>query len=60
MGDNKKYANLHELMDNDAAAMAFYNKMPDYVQRAMQERADGIQSLKSMQSCADNMTRGDC
>ncbi len=59
MGDNRKYRNLHELMDNDAAAMAFYNKMPDYVQEAMQERADGIQSLQSMQACADHMTRGD-
>jgi len=55
----KKYANLEQLLQNDRAAHKLFAGLPEYVREGCRERADGIDSLDSLQACIDHMTRGD-
>jgi hypothetical protein len=54
-----KYANLYQLLQSDAEAKAFYDRLPIYVKDQIALRADGVNSIESLYDYADNLTRGD-
>ncbi len=55
----KKYDSLDTLLAYDKQAKEYFHSLPDYVQQAVQSRAQGINSFESMCHYADNLTRGD-
>lgn len=55
----KKYTDLDELIQNDAEAKSYYEKLPEYVREQMSQRKQGINSFNSLRDYADNLTRGD-
>lgn len=55
----KKYDSLDTLLAYDKQAKEYFHSLPDYVQQAMQSRAQGINSFESMCHYADNLTKGD-
>ena len=55
----KKYQNLHTLLAAEAKAQAYYDSLPDYTRSQITTRADGVNSLDSLQDYAENLLRGD-
>ncbi len=56
---DKKYADLNALLENDSRAKQYFNALPDYVQSQISTRAEGVNSMASLQDYAENLTRGD-
>ncbi len=54
-----KYQDLYTLMEQDSEAKEYFNSLPDYVQSQINSRADGVNSLASLQDYAENLLRGD-
>ncbi|MDD4796421.1 MAG: hypothetical protein PHO66_01470 [Eubacteriales bacterium] len=54
-----KYPNVNQLLHQNAQAKAYYDKLPDYVQESIQQRAQGVNSFESLCHYAENLTRGD-
>ncbi|MGN1030470.1 MAG: hypothetical protein ACI4PQ_02595 [Butyricicoccaceae bacterium] len=57
--NQKKYANVYDLIADDSCAQAYYMSLPDYVQGQIESRADGVNSFASLQDYAENLLRGD-
>ncbi len=55
----KQYPDLNTLLKEDPRAASYYNRLPEYVQEAMQDRADGVNSFESLCNYVDKLTRGD-
>ena len=56
---SEKYASLQQLLKEDAAARAYFDKLPEYVREQICARAGSVNSLESLSDYADNLTRGD-
>ena len=54
-----KYANLNALLKSDPQAKRYYNSLPDYVREQIASRPEGVNSLDSLKTYADNLTQGD-
>ncbi len=59
MDINMKYSDLNALVEKDARAKQYFNSLPDYVQSQISTRAEGVNSMASLQDYAENLTRGD-
>lgn len=55
----QKYPNVNQLIEDDVRAKAYYDKLPNYVQESIQERAQGVNSFESLCHYAENLTQGD-
>ncbi len=55
----KTYPDLWALLRDDAGARDFFASLPLYVRTAINDRPSGINSLASLRSYAENMTKGD-
>jgi hypothetical protein len=55
----KKYGDLHRLMQEDKRAKDYFDSLPEYVRKAVSQRPQGVNSLESLKSYAENLTRGD-
>ena len=55
----RKYSGLQELLGDSKEASAFYSSLPAYVQEAIRQRADNINSFASLKTYANNLTQGD-
>lgn len=55
----KKYRELFELIEADGQAKQYFEKLPDYVQETICQRAGRVNSFESLQDYAQNLTRGD-
>ncbi len=55
----RKYSGLNELLGDSNEASAFFSSLPDYVQEAIRQRADNINSFASLKTYANNLTQGD-
>lgn len=55
----KKYAGLHELIEQDKEANRYYQSLPDYVKDTMQTRSQNINSFSSLCDYAENLLRND-
>ena len=53
------YANVQDLIADDARAQAYFMSLPDYVQGQIESRADSVNSFSSLQDYAENLLRGD-
>lgn len=56
---SKKYEFLSQLLQADAKARAFYDRLPDYVRDQIRQRGDSVNSFESLSDYADNLTRGE-
>lgn len=56
---SKKYESLSQLLQADAKARAFYDRLPDYVRDQIRQRGDSVNSFESLSDYADNLTRGE-
>lgn len=54
-----KYPNLASLLKADSGAARYYESLPQYVREQIASRGDGVNSLESLRSYADNLTKGD-
>ena len=54
-----KYASLQQLLEQNAAARAYFDKLPEYVREQILTRSGGVNSLESLSDYAENLTRGD-
>lgn len=54
-----KYPDLNTLFQKNGEARKFYTSLTDYVREQIDTRPGGINSLKSLQNYADNLTRSD-
>lgn len=54
----KTYHDLYDLLRSESEARDLFESLPLYIRTAINDRPDGINSLSSLQSYADNMTRG--
>ena len=50
---------LYALLQSDPEAKRYFNALPDYVREQISTRAEGVQSLASIQDYAENLLRGD-
>lgn len=57
--NNKKYPDLHALIDSEPDANRYYNSLPVYVQEQIGTRASSVNSFASLQDYAENLLRGD-
>lgn len=55
----KKYHDLFSLMENESEAKEFFQALPDYLQDAISQRANGVNSFESLCHYAENLTRQD-
>ncbi len=55
----KKYPDLWELLRNEAEARDLFASLPMYIRTAINDRPSAINSLDSLRSYVDNMTKGD-
>lgn len=55
----QKYRDMYELFKSDPQAKQYFDKLPDYVRDQISTRADGVNSLASLQDYAENLLRGD-
>lgn len=55
----KTYPDLFELLRNETEARELFESLPMYVRTAINDRPNGINSLSSLRSYVDNMTKGD-
>lgn len=55
-----KYSGLDELLDCEAEAKNYFNKLPDYVRQHIQTREQNVNSFDSLKDYAENLLRGDC
>lgn len=55
----KKFNNLHALLETDDEACRYFDSLPKYVQEAINSRPEGVNSFESLCHYADNLTRGD-
>ncbi|MCI8423407.1 MAG: hypothetical protein HFF50_07745 [Lawsonibacter sp.] len=53
------YPNLNTLLHSEPRAKSYFDTLPDYVQSQIITRGNSIHSLDSLQSYAENLTRGD-
>ncbi len=54
-----KYANLNALLKADPQARQYFDSLPDYVREQISSRPEGVNSLDSLQTYANNLTQGD-
>ncbi len=54
-----KYSGLGELLGGNKDASAYFASLPAYVQDAIRQRADNINSFASLKTYANNLTQGD-
>ncbi len=55
----KKYPGLSYLLAADPKAASFYSSLPGYIQEAIRQRSDNINSFASLQTYANNLAQGD-
>lgn len=55
----RKYSGLNELLGDSKEANAYFTALPAYVQEAIRQRADNINSFSSLRTYANNLTQGD-
>lgn len=55
----RKYSGLNDLLKDSKEADAFFTSLPAYVQDAIRQRADNINSFASLKTYANNLTQGD-
>lgn len=55
----QKYADLGELLNQDAEAKAYYMSLPDYVQGMILQRSDRVQTADTLHRYAENLLAGD-
>lgn len=55
----KKYSDLFKLMEDDSEAKQYFDKLPDYLQDAISQRANGVNSYESLCHYAEKLTRQD-
>ncbi len=55
----KKYPDLFRLMEDDSEAKQYFDKLPDYLQDAISQRANGVNSYESLCHYAEKLTRQD-
>ncbi|ARP49950.1 MULTISPECIES: hypothetical protein [Caproicibacterium] len=56
---NKTYRDMFTLMREEPQAKAYFENLPHTVREQMSTRAFRVNSFDSMQSYAENLTRGD-
>ncbi len=54
-----KYPGLNDLLRDNKEASAYFTSLPAYVQDAIRQRADNINSFASLKTYANNLTQGD-
>lgn len=54
-----KYSGLKQLIEQDQEAKRYYESLPGYVQEAVFQREDGVNSFESLRHYVDNLTEGD-
>mgnify|MGYP006917873557 CR=1 FL=1 len=59
MNHSQKYDSLFTLVDQNAEARQYFDKLPDYVRDQISQRAQSVNSLDSLQDYAENLLRGD-
>ena len=57
--NNKKYQGLNALLSECSTAQTYFSSLPDYVQGAIQQREDNIQSEDELHRYAENYLQGD-
>lgn len=55
----KTYPDLYELLRSDPEARDLFESLPFYLRTAINDRPDAINSIQSLQSYVDNMTKGE-
>jgi len=53
------YQNLDGLLARDSRAREYFNKLPNYAQDSMRERANNIHTWPDLQTYAENLLTGD-
>ena len=53
-----QYGDLYSLIEQDGEASKYFDLLPDNVQEAISQRADGVKSFASLIHYASNLTRG--
>ncbi|MEG0752363.1 MAG: hypothetical protein RR461_00890 [Angelakisella sp.] len=56
---DRKYGDLNALLKDNAEAVAYFNKLPEYVKEMIQQRAQGVNSFESLCHYAEKLTQGD-
>ncbi len=54
-----KYSDLNALLQSEAEAKQYFDKLPDYVRDQIRTRPQSVNSFASLQDYAENLTRGD-
>ena len=54
-----KYSDLYELLNDQPEAKQYFDTLPDYVKEQICTRAQGVNSLESLEHYAENLLRGD-
>ena len=54
-----KYASLDQLLEQDAEARAYFERLPEFAREQIRTRASSVNSYESLADYADNLLRGD-
>ncbi len=54
-----KYPDIYALMEREPAAKQYFDTLPVYVRDQIRTRAQGVNSLESLKTYAEKLTRGD-
>jgi hypothetical protein len=54
-----QYGDLYSLIEQNGEASKYFDLLPDNVQEAISQRADGVNSFASLLHYASNLTRED-
>ena len=55
----RKYSSLNDLLNDNQEASSYFFSLPAYVQEAIRQRANNINSFASLKTYANNLTQGD-
>lgn len=55
----KKYHDLFSLMEDNSEAKQYFQSLPDYLQDAISQRANGVNSYESLCHYVEKLTRQD-